>query len=145
MEVSNSFVPLLRWVLSWWPVNEKRLALAMDATSLGHALVVLAISVVYRGCAIPIAWRVLPAIEPGSWKQPWLDLFSHFEGVIPEDWVVIVMADRGLYANWLWKAIRKCKWHPFLRINDRFFFRPTDGNKFTALHVAFQQRQPFGS
>lgn len=139
MEVSHSFVPLLRWVLSWWPMDEKRLALAMDATSLGHALVVLAISVVYRGCAIPIAWRVLPAIEPGSWKQPWLDLFSHFEGVIPGDWVVIVMADRGLYANWLWKAIRRCKWHPFLRINDRCSFRPTDGSKFTALYVAFHQ------
>lgn len=139
VEVSNSFVPLLRWILSWWPVNEKRLALAMDATSLGHALVVLAISVVYRGCAIPIAWRILPAIEPGSWKQPWLDLFSHFEGVIPKDWVVIVMADRGLYANWLWDAIRKCKWHPFLRINSRFFFRPTDGTEFRALNVAFHR------
>ena len=58
LEVSSSFVPLLRWILSWWPVNEKRLALAMDATNLGNVLVVLVISVVYRGCAIPIAWRV---------------------------------------------------------------------------------------
>jgi hypothetical protein len=39
IEVSSSFVPLLQWVLSWWPVNEKRLALAMDATSLGQVLV----------------------------------------------------------------------------------------------------------
>lgn len=139
VEASNSFVPLLRWVLSWWPAKEKQLALAMDASSLGQTLVVLAISIVYRGCAIPIAWHVLPAIEKGSWKQPWLDLFSHFEGVIPEDWVVIVMADRGLYANWLWEAIRKCKWHPFLRINDRFFFRPNDGSEFTALNLAFHR------
>ena len=62
VDVSNSFVYLLRWVLSWWPADEKRLALAMDATSLGQNLVVLAISVVYRGCAIPIAWSILPAI-----------------------------------------------------------------------------------
>jgi hypothetical protein len=45
IDVGNSFVWLLRWVLSWWPVNEKRLALAMDATSLGQTLVVLAVSV----------------------------------------------------------------------------------------------------
>ena len=32
MDVSQSFVPLLRWILSWWPAHEKRLALAMDAT-----------------------------------------------------------------------------------------------------------------
>jgi hypothetical protein len=52
---------------------------------------------------------------------------------------VIVLADRGLYAKWLWEAIRKCKWHPFLRINSRFFFRPNEGSEFTALHLAFQQ------
>jgi hypothetical protein len=139
IEVSRSFVPLLRWVLSWWPGGEKRLALAMDATSLGQVLVVLAISVVYRGCAIPIAWQVLPAIEKGSWKRPWLDLFAHFEGMIPKDWVVIVLADRGLYARWLFEAIQKCRWHPFLRINGSNFFRPKDGSEFRALHLAFHQ------
>ena len=55
----------------------------MDATSLGQVLVVLVLSVVYRGCAIPVAWQVLPAIEKGSWKRSWLDLFSHFQGVLP--------------------------------------------------------------
>ena len=139
LEVSSSFVPLLQWILSWWPVNERRLALAMDATSLGQVLVVLVVSVVYRGCAIPVAWRVLPAAEKGSWKEPWLDLFSHFQDMIPEDWVVIVMADRGLYASWLFEAIQKCKWHLFLRINDRIFFRPKDEKEFKALHIAFQQ------
>src|SRR5258708_14958955 len=27
------------------------------------------------------------------------------------------MADRGLYASWLFQAIIDCGWHPFLRIN----------------------------
>jgi hypothetical protein len=139
IEVSSSFAPLLRWILAWWPVNEKCLALAMDATNLGNVLVVLVISVVYRGCAIPIAWHVLPAGQKGSWKEIWLDLFSHFQEVIPKDWLVIVLADRGLYAHWLLKAIQKCKWHPFLRINDRIFFRPKEGSEFKALHLAFHQ------
>ena len=139
IEVGSSFVPLLQWVLSWWPAEEKRLALAMDATNLGSVLVVLVISVVYRGCAIPIAWRVLPCGQKGAWKAVWLDLFSHFQRVIPSDWLVIVMADRGLYANWLWEAIRNCTWHPFLRINHRCFFRPKDSREFIGLHLAFQQ------
>jgi hypothetical protein len=33
------------------------------------------------------------------------------------DWFVLVLADRGLYARWMWDAIRACGWHPFLRIN----------------------------
>ncbi len=139
LDVSQSFVPLLRWILSWWPAEEKRIALAMDATSLGQNLVVLAISVVYRGCAIPVAWRVLPAIEKGSWKEPWLELFACFEGKLPEDWLVIVMADRGLYAKWLWEAIRKCHWHPFLRINRGCTFRPTNENQYARLGSTFSQ------
>lgn len=34
------------------------------------------------------------------------------------------MADRGLYAHWLYEAIRACGWHPFLRINMRSRYRP---------------------
>jgi hypothetical protein len=139
IEVSSSFVPLLRWILSWWPAGEKRMALAMDATQLKDFLTVLVVSVVYRGCAIPIAWRVLPKTEKGSWKQPWLDLFSGFQGVIPEDWSVLVMADRGLYARWLFEAIQSCHWHPYLRINRKVFFRPQDEKEFKALYQVFQQ------
>jgi len=139
IEVSHSFVPLLHWILSWWPVHEKRLAVAMEATNLGQVLIVLVISVVYRGCAIPIAWHVLSATEKGSWKEPWLELFSYFEGVVPQDWVVIVMADRGLYARWLFEAIQKCKWHPFLRINDKVFFRPKDEKEFKSFYFASHQ------
>ena len=54
--VRTCFAPLLNWVLSWWSSDEKRLALAMDASTLGERFTVLAISVVYRGCAIPVAW-----------------------------------------------------------------------------------------
>ena len=38
-------------------------------------------------------------------------------GVVPPDWQVIVSADRGLYADWLFEEICTLNWHPFLRIN----------------------------
>ena len=34
------------------------------------------------------------------------------------------MADRGLYARWLYEAIQDCGWHPFLRINLRSMYCP---------------------
>jgi len=123
-EVSQSFVPLLKWILAQWAADERQLVLAMDATSLKKLFVVLSISVVYRGCAIPIAWVVLREGEQGSWKDPWLGLFAGLHNVIPPDWLVIVMADRGLYARWLYEAIQECGWHPFLRINLRSSYRP---------------------
>jgi hypothetical protein len=67
LRVETCFPVLLAWVVSWWEGTQ--LALAIDATSLGTRFVVLAISVVYRGCAIPVAWVVLEAgkkIRPGA-------------------------------------------------------------------------------
>src|SRR5947199_3532775 len=34
VDVTLCFAPLLRWILSWWPASECRLALAMDATTM---------------------------------------------------------------------------------------------------------------
>ena len=59
LPVERCFAPLLAWVLSWWDGNQ--LAMAVDATTLGQRFVVLVVSVVYRGCAIPVAWTVLAA------------------------------------------------------------------------------------
>ena len=133
-EVRQSFEPLLKWVLSLWQAEGRQLALAMDATSLKKIFVVLSISVVYRGCAIPVAWAVLPEGKPGSWKEPWLSLFQDLQSAIPPDWKVIVMADRGLYARWLWESIRACGWHPFLRINAQSMYRPKGKSAF--LHMS---------
>ena len=135
LEVATCFAPLLRWVLNWWPADERRLALAMDASTLGQLFVVLAISVVYRGCAIPVAWALLPANRPGAWKEHWLALFELLRGSVPADWVVIVLADRGLYARWLYRHIVKLGWHPFLRINAGGKFRPEGPNEFRSLKL----------
>ena len=36
-----------------------------------------------------------------------------------------MLADRGLYARWLFRRITRLGWHPFLRINTGGTFRPT--------------------
>src|SRR5712692_6263135 len=36
---------------------------------------------------------------------------------------VLVMADRGLYAAWLYQAIQANGWHPFLRVKKDLSFR----------------------
>jgi len=74
VEVSQCFAPLLGWVLSWWDRDEHRRALAMDASTLSDRFTVLAISVLYRGCAIAVAWKIVRSNEPGSWEPYWKDL-----------------------------------------------------------------------
>jgi hypothetical protein len=84
-----------------WPASERRLALAMDATTLSDRFTVLARSRLYRGCAIPVAWKIVRSHEKGSWQPYWKELFTVLQGSVPKDWTVIVLADRGLYAPWL--------------------------------------------
>ena len=117
LEVESCFAPLLRWVLAWWPHESRELALALDATTLGQRFTVLCISVLVRGCAIPVAWKVLAYNQQGSWQPYWQALLNRLDGVIPADWTVLVLADRGLYAPWLYRQIVAQGWHPFLRIN----------------------------
>lgn len=122
--VERCFGPLVRWILEWWQDESQRLALALDASTLGTRFTILMVSVVYRGCAIPVAWMVLPANTPGQWRPHWLALLSQLGRSIPTTWEVIVLADRGLYARWLFEAIRSQGWHPFLRINQQGYVAP---------------------
>src|SRR6266446_1591547 len=122
LAVEPCFVPLLAWVIAQWEGTQ--LALALDATTLGTRFTVLAISVVYRGCAIPVAWTVLPATAKHAWRREWLRMLRQVRRAVPRTWTVIVLADRGLYARWLFRRITRLGWHPFLRINTGGTFRP---------------------
>lgn len=93
------------------------------------------ISVVYRGCGIPVACKVVEATKKGSWKPHWLELFAHLSPGLPKDWFVVVTADRGLYAPWLYDSIKDKGWHPFLRINDQGLFCSKGAQTFQPLNT----------
>jgi hypothetical protein len=133
LDVRLCFAPLLRWLLAWWPLQEPRLALALDATTLSDRFTVLAISVLYRGCAIPVAWNVVRAGAKGAWQPIWKDLFTLLRGCIPPQFLVVVLSDRGLYAPWLYQQIVALGWHPFLRINQQGNVRPISQDAFCPL------------
>lgn len=129
VDLGACFAPLLRWIVSWW--QGKDLALAVDATAQGDAVVVLTVSVVSRGSAIPVAWHVLPANVPGAWLPHFQRLLRLLAPAVPADWRVIVMADRGLWSPVLWDQIVALGWHPLLRPQEAATFAP-----------AGQDRQP---
>jgi DDE family transposase len=137
--VRPCFAPLLRWVLTYWPASDAHLALVLDATVLGDRCTVLACSVVYRGCAIPVAWTVVATNRKGAWKPHWLALLAELDGVLPGGWTVLVLADRALYARWLFKRIVANGWHPFLRIQRQGFFRRAEQARWHDLRTLLPQ------
>jgi len=122
LDLSTCWAPWLAWVIDGW--RGQQLALALDATTLGKRFTVLAVSVLYRGCAVPVAWKILRAHASHAWEPEWKTLLKQFQTRVPASWTVIVLADRGLYAKWLFQAIVALGWHPLLRINSQGKFRP---------------------
>ena len=58
VDVKSCFAPLLGWVLAKFKGDQRQVVLALDATYLTDRFVILAISVVVAGCAIPVAWHI---------------------------------------------------------------------------------------
>jgi len=117
LEGTLCFAPLLCGVVAWTAPTCRQLALAMDASTLGQRFTLLSSSVVVRGCAIPVAWRVVEATRAGAWRPHGAALFGALQGRVPADWTVMVLAERGWYARWLFTTMQALGWHPFWRIN----------------------------
>jgi hypothetical protein len=94
LQVETCFAPLVAWVLRWW--EGKQLAGALAATPWGQRFVVVVLSVLYRGCAIPVAWTVIPAGEKHGWRPEWLRMLRQVRAAVPRRFFVMVLAERGL-------------------------------------------------
>jgi hypothetical protein len=129
VDVDACFAPLLGWVLAWW--HGEALALALDATALGERLVVLSVSVLYRGSAIPVAWHV-SANRHGPWLIPALAVLARLGAAVPAGMEVLVLADRGLWSPKVWAGVRALGWHPVLRLRPDVTFRPVGGKRVAA-------------
>ena len=130
LDVSLCFAPLLRWVLTWW--RSDWLALAIDPTLKGEATTAIVISVVYRGCAIPVAWRIRRANQRGAWMDPIVELLRALAPAVPEDMTVIVLCDRGLASPKLWKQILAQGGHPYMRYPKNVTFCAEGGRRLPA-------------
>jgi hypothetical protein len=127
----SGFAPVLEWGLSWW--EGKQLALAIDATALGQRLVGLGVSVLSRGCTLPGVWTVLPAMEKPAGRGEGLRMLRQVRAVVPPHFFVIVLADRGLSARWLFQRSVRLGWHLLLRINTGGTFRPAKSAHYQSL------------
>ncbi len=136
LDVTLCFAPLFRWLIAWWDTTCPTIVLALDASNLGDRWVTLAICVVYRGSAIPVAWAIVPAHTSGTWELHWRRFLRDFHEVVPADWTVLVTSDRGLYSRWLFQHIQHLGWHPLQRIQCQGLFRPAAEAGFRPLKFA---------
>jgi hypothetical protein len=127
-------------VLEWWAADQHCLVLVCDASYLSDRFIVLSISVVYRACALPVAWKIIVANTPGSWQPHWLKLLARLAPAVPAHWQVLVLSDRGLYAKWLFLSIVAHGWHPLMRIRAQGLFRLSTQTRWRQLSTLVKRK-----
>jgi hypothetical protein len=129
---------LLRWIVAGWP--HRQLVLALDPTNFQDRFHVLAISLLYRRCAVPVAWTVLRGGQPEAWEPHWERMLTQLAAQLGSGWQVLVLADRGAYSPRLFRCLLRLGWHPFLRIRAQGRFRPQGSRRWRDL--AYWRLQP---
>ncbi len=131
LQAETCFAPLMRWILSLYRASE--LVLALDVTLCRDRLAVLSVSVVFRGSALPVAWKMAPANEEGAWMPYCTALLGHLSRAVPKAMPVFVLCDRGLQSRVLFKAIKKQGWHPVMRLTRLGYWREEGTSRWHAL------------
>ena len=118
-------------------VGGQTLWLALDETHQGHTatgarLGVLALRLVYRERAIPLAWVCYrPGEAPASFSVLIDALIQEVAALVPPDARVVLMTDRGLAWPALVDQCQRVGWSFLLRVQGQTHVRSADGRTST--------------
>jgi hypothetical protein len=93
----------------------------------------LACAVADRGCAVPVAWKVLAGGRQEEWHPHGRARLARAAAALGPGWEVVVLTDRGPESPRLFAAITAPGWHPLMRVKAGGKFRPAGRRKFYPL------------
>ncbi len=114
--------PLIEQALVSW--LGKRVYVALDTSMLWNTYCLIRLSVIYRGRAVPLGWRV---IEHGSAMvsfETYQALLEEAKSRLPFACQVVFLADRGFADTQLMSYLRHLGWHFRIRIKCTFWIYP---------------------
>jgi len=123
IEVHALYGPLMQQVLAEW--GNHLVYLALDTSTLWNTYCLVRISLVYRGRAIPIAWKVLEHPSSTVAYDVYQDLLDKVAELLPFRCTVVFTADRGFADTHLMDHLVQLGWHWRIRIKGSFWvYRP---------------------
>lgn len=122
---------LAHWVVGSLVSTTDPIVLLVDETSLKDRLKVMAVSVAYRGRAIPVTWWCYRQERwPMSQVKLITKLLERVRGGVPNETTVLVEADRGIgNSPQLLRAIEKMGWYYLVRVSRNVRLRVEDGSE----------------
>ena len=108
------YAPLLQAALADWPRNT-RVYVALDTTALTPFVLIRA-SLIYRGRAIPLAWRAMQHRSTKVAFEDYQPVLEQVHAIVPDGAVITLLADRGFVHEQLLHYLRTQQWHFRLRL-----------------------------
>jgi hypothetical protein len=116
VQVQPLYAPLVRAALLHWQAIG-RVYLALDVSVLkGSPFVLIRVSIIYRGRAIPLAWRVLRHASATVGFADYAPVLSQAKSCLPAGLEVVLMTDRGFVHAELFQWLRQNHWHYRIRL-----------------------------
>jgi hypothetical protein len=123
IEVHSLYGPLIEQALAEW--GQRKLYLALDTSMLWGKYCLIRISVVYRGRAVPLVWKVLEHSSSSVSYQVYQGLLDKAAELLPLGCQVVFLADRGFADIDLMAHLKRLGWHYRIRIKGSFWvYRP---------------------
>jgi len=118
IEVYTLYGPLIQQALTEW--GDHTLYLALDTSRLFDDYCLIRISVVFRGRAIPIVWKVIEHKSSTVAYDVYNELLDNTVKLLPKGVRAILLADRGFADTDLMKRASELGWHFRIRIKSNF-------------------------
>lgn len=111
---SDWYRPVIQAALADWPADQ-RLYVALDTTAL-MPFVLIRACLVYRGRAIPLAWRALRHRSTQVSFEGYLPVLEQVRAIVPPGLVMTLLADRGFVHEHLFHYLHQQQWHFRVRL-----------------------------
>lgn len=120
IEVHRLYGPLLSQALREW--DHQTLYVALDTSMLWGTYCIVRLSLIYRGRAIPIVWKVLQHQSSCVGFEDYQDLLDQAaQQFFPFFCEVTFLADRGFADTRLMGYLKRLGWHFHIRIKASFW------------------------
>ena len=134
--VEPLYGPLIEKAVVGWV--GKRMYVALDTSMLWNTYCLIRLSVIYRGRAVPLVWRVIEHGSAAVSFETYQDLLNEAKSRLPFACKVVFLADRGFADTQLMGHLRGLGWHFRIRIKSTFWIYPSHLAPFQVGEVALQ-------
>ena len=134
--VEPLYGPLIEQAVVGWA--GKRMYVALDTSMLWNTSCLIRLSVIYRGHAVPLVWRVIEHRSAAVSFETYQDLLDEAKSRLPFACKVVFLADRGFADTQLMGHLRGLGWHFRIRIKSTFWIYPSHLAPFQVGEIALK-------